>query len=73
MDPKTGEVTAFQTRAELQAEQSARRVKGLGPLIELGQLPKPSCRKCFGTGISGRNVTTGDVVPCPCTRRRRSR
>jgi hypothetical protein len=32
--------------------------------------PDPDCRKCFGRGWNGRQRETGQVVPCPCIRRR---
>lgn len=70
MDPSSGEISKFPTRAELEAVQANRRAQGLKPLIELGQLPKPTCPRCYGRGTIGRNLRTGDVVACPCTRRR---
>ena len=30
------------------------------------RLAKPSCRKCFGRGFTGR-LEDGKVVPCVCT------
>ena len=31
-----------------------------------GLVGKSSCKKCYGRGIVGKNVTTGEIVPCRC-------
>lgn len=30
--------------------------------------PDPKCNKCYGRGTLGRNVKTGQVLDCPCTK-----
>jgi hypothetical protein len=34
--------------------------------VELRGEPDPNCRKCFGRGHVGKNLTTGLFVPCSC-------
>ncbi len=36
-------------------------------VVPLSRLPDPKCRKCYGVGHRGKNLTTGKYVPCCCT------
>ncbi len=35
--------------------------------IPLKRLPVKGCKKCYGVGHRGKNLTTGKYVPCSCT------
>jgi len=32
----------------------------------IGKLPKENCKKCYGTGLVGREITTNKYIPCKC-------
>lgn len=61
MDPKTGEIIEYDTKAALQ--EAMRRSQ----IIPVYCLPNYRCKKCHGRGWTGRDVDTGDVIPCKCT------
>lgn len=35
--------------------------------VPLKRLPDPNCKKCYGVGHKGKNLSTGKYVPCRCT------
>lgn len=44
--------------------------EGVAAALEtLKSRAKPRCKRCYGRGFIGRNVTTGLYHPCPCTAR----
>ena len=49
-----GKVARF---TEAEYERDKRRIK---------KYAKPSCKKCYGRGWIGKNVKTGQLVPCKC-------
>lgn len=78
MDTNTGEIRTF-TPEEV-AAQIAKvdlRIPGLSEdelmrklfpnHTPLKKLPDKNCRKCFGVGHRGKNLSTGKYVPCSCT------
>ena len=41
-------------------------------LQDLKDQANPSCKKCYGRGITGRNSKTGGLIPCwSCVRKHR--
>lgn len=41
--------------------------KFLPDIKPLKNLPDPKCKRCYGLGNLGKNLTTGKYVPCSCT------
>jgi hypothetical protein len=64
MNPDTGEIKQFSTKAEL--EDATQRFG----FIPLRMLPKPNCNVCHGRGYSGYDVLNKKYIPCRCTFRR---
>lgn len=62
MNPNSGQIHQFETKAELRSAEAEAGVK----FIPLKGMPKKSCRKCHGLGHLGRDVTSGQFTPCRC-------
>lgn len=58
MDTRTGEIRQFNTPEEAKAAGFDKPLKNA---------PNPKCKKCYGRGHTGRNLTTGHFEPCYCT------
>ena len=35
---------------------------------ELGNMPKASCRKCYGRGYIGKDLKRNQYIPCSCVK-----
>ncbi len=57
----TGEMEMPQTDYE---DAMAEFLPDIKPLKSL---PDRKCKKCYGLGHTGKNLTTGKYVPCSCT------
>lgn len=69
MDTQTGEIKTFENEAQLNAEQASRIADGKPPLVQLDQHPDPKCKKCYGRGHIGKDVKSGNFVPCKCVKK----
>lgn len=64
MNLETGEI--FQVQRVDSPDFQARLMKGDFALLE--KLPRKSCKKCHGRGYVGRNLQTGKLIVCGCTK-----
>ncbi len=58
MNSNTGEIREFQTQSLAEAA---------GFAIPLAGPPDPRCKRCYGRGHTGMNLTTSKYEPCQCT------
>ena len=64
MNLETGEIIEARVDAP---DFQARLLKGDFALLD--KLPRHSCKRCHGRGHSGRNVQTGKLIVCSCTKK----
>ena len=64
MDTNTGKIVEFEN------DKALREAQKTGNWVELGQRPNPGCKRCRGRGWTGRDVTTGEYIPCKCVKAR---
>ena len=69
MDTATGEIKTFETEEQLNAEQAKRLSEGKSPLVKLDQKPDPKCKKCWGRGHIGKDLKSGQFIPCKCVKK----
>ena len=62
MDVTTGKIKVFESDDELQ------KAMHTGNWVQLARLPNPNCKRCYGRGHVGRDVSTGLYVPCRCVK-----
>lgn len=53
--------------AETKMTADEMMAKFMPDVVPLKRLPDPKCRKCYGVGHRGKNLSTGKYVPCNCT------
>lgn len=63
MNVETGEIQEFESANKLQ--QAMRS----GTWIAVDKMPDPNCRKCYGRGHLGKNLSTNLYVPCSCVKK----
>lgn len=67
MNVETGEIKEFDYIEALQKAVST------GKWVMLSKLPDRNCKICYGRGYIGRDVTTGNYIPCKCVKPKKSR
>lgn len=69
MNPDTGKISVFEDASVLADEQAKRLADNKKPLIPLDQFPDPKCKKCYGRGRVGKDLKTGNFIPCKCVQK----
>ena len=62
MDVTTGEIKQFKSDDHLQAAMAS------GKWEELAKQPDRKCKRCYGRGHTGKDLTTNLYVVCPCVK-----
>lgn len=68
MDTRDGSIWPEDSE-ELKKRMKEAHQKKFGDLfVRLLNQPDPNCKRCFGRGHTGFNVTTARFEPCKCTK-----
>ncbi len=59
------EIKADPAEAKMTADQMM--AKFMPDHVPLKRLPTKACKRCYGVGHLGKNLTTNKYVPCSCT------